>query len=320
MFDLITLCRLILLFKKEGIDLVHTHSSKSGILGRWAARLAGVPVVVHTIHGWSFHNHLNLPSKYFYCFLEKITARFTDKLIAVSRSDIQKGLRNHIATKDKYLLIHYGISRDEFVNCHIDIHKKKKELGLDPGSAIVGMVACLKPQKSPQDFLYVASLMHKNNPKIKFILVGDGILRKQVEHWIDTLNLQDSFVLTGWRRDIPEIMRCLDVLVLTSLWEGAPIVFLEAMSCRVPIVAYNVDGNQELIKDGINGFLVAPRDFAGLAERTNKLLEDRNLLEEMGRSGFNLAMNNGYSLGRMLKDLDHLYCRLAAKAKICQRN
>ena len=110
--DLLTLFRLTLLFKKEHIELVHTHSSKAGILGRWAAHLAGVPVIVHTIHGWSFHNRLNPLMNSCYVFLERITAKFTNKLIAVSSSDIQKGLKHNIATKDRYALIHYGIARD----------------------------------------------------------------------------------------------------------------------------------------------------------------------------------------------------------------
>ncbi|MBL7130167.1 MAG: glycosyltransferase family 4 protein [Candidatus Omnitrophica bacterium] len=308
--DLLALCKLILLFKKENIDLVHTHSSKAGILGRWGAKLAGVPLIVHTIHGWSFHNRLNFLTEFFYSFLERITAKFTNKLIAVSASDIQKGLDNRIASKDKYALIRYGIKKEQFLNCRIDINKKKREIGLDIDSPIVGMVACLKPQKSPQDFIKAASLVKRSNPRVQFLLVGDGILRKRAECLVNKLNLREDFILTGWRRDIPEIMSCLDILVLSSLWEGQPLVFLEAMYSRLPIVAYNVDGAKEVVKDGINGFLVAPGDFSGLASRVNDLLKNRRLLKEMGENGFNLAMNNGYHIERMAADLDKLYCNL----------
>lgn len=313
--DLITLSRLTLLFRKEGIDLVHTHSSKAGILGRWAAKFARVPIIVHTIHGWNFHNRLNFLTRSFYSFLERITAKFTDKLITVSISDIQKGLRSCIGTEDKYALIRYGIRRQEFSNCDINIDRKKKELGLNANSPVIGMVACLKPQKSPQDFVRAASLVKKRNPDVQFLLVGDGFLRKGIERLIDSFNLKQSFVLTGWRRDIPEIMSCLDVLVLSSLWEGLPLVFLEAMCRKLPIVAYNVDGVGEVIKDGINGFLVAPGDVTGLARQINNLLENKDLLKEMGKRGFNLVVNNGYHLERMLKDLDNLYCDLAAEPK-----
>lgn len=310
--DLLTLFRLTLLFKKEHIELVHTHSSKAGILGRWAAHLAGVPVIVHTIHGWSFHNGLNSLMNSLYIFLERITAKFTNNLIAVSFSDIQKGLNNKIATKDKYILIRYGIARDEFANRNINIERKKKELGLDVNSFLVGMVACLKPQKSPQDFVRVASLVIKKRPQTQFLLVGDGLLRKEIERLIDSLNLKENFILTGWRRDIPEVMSCLDILVLTSLWEGSPLVFLEGMCCRLPIIAYDVDGASEVIKNGINGFLVTPGDFSEMACRINSLLENKDLVKKMGRHGSDLVINNGYQTERMLKDLDNLYCNLTA--------
>ena len=314
--DLVTLFKLTFLLKKEGITLVHTHSSKAGILGRWAARLAGVPVIIHTIHGWSFHNHLNFPTKSLYAFLERITAKFTNKLIAVSRSDIQKGLRNRIGREDKYALIRYGIAKHNFINCNIDINSKKKELGLEANSALVGMVVCFKPQKAPQDFVRAASLIIKRNPKTKFILVGEGILRGKIERLIDNLKLKENFVLTGWRRDIPEIMSCLDVLVLSSLWEGSPIVLLEAMCRSLPIVAYDVDGVCEVVKNGVNGFLVAPGDVAGLAHRINNLLEDKELLKKMGMHSFNLVRDNGYHVQRMLKDLDKLYFDLACETKL----
>ncbi|MFC1698427.1 glycosyltransferase family 4 protein [Candidatus Omnitrophota bacterium] len=311
--DLLTLFKLITLFKKERINLVHTHSSKAGILGRWAARIAAVPIIVHTVHGWSFHEHLNFLTKSFYRFLERMTAKFTDQLISVSYSDINKGLSNSITTENKYTLIRYGIETNQFSNCDIDIKQKKKQLGLSQDAPIVGMVACLKPQKSPQDFVRAAALVLKKNPQTQFLLIGDGILRKKVERAVYDLNLQANFFLTGWREDIPEIMRCLDLLVLSSLWEGSPRVFLEAMSSKLPIVAYNVDGVNEVIKDGRNGFLVQPQDTAGLAAGVNRLLGDQDLLKKMGESGLELVMNNGYHAERMLQDLDNLYCSLAAK-------
>lgn len=311
--DIVTLFKLAFLFKKEHIALVHTHSSKAGVLGRWAAKLSGVSLIVHTIHGWSFHDHLNFLTKSFYTFLERITAKFTDRLIAVSRSDIQKGLRSAIGRVDKYALIRYGIERQKFLDCNIDIVQKKKQLGLNVDSPVVGMVACFKPQKAPQEFVRAASLVIKRNPKAQFLLVGDGVLRKRIECLIVDLNLKENFLLTGWRQDIAQILACLDVLVLSSLWEGSPRVLLEAMCSKLPIVAYNVDGVREVIKDGVNGFLVRPKDFTALAERINRLIEDEDLLKKMGMRGFNMVMNNGYQAEQMLKDLDDLYCDLSSK-------
>ncbi|MBN3037907.1 MAG: glycosyltransferase family 4 protein, partial [Candidatus Omnitrophica bacterium] len=313
--DAVSLFKLTSLFKKEAIDLVHTHSSKAGILGRWAAHFAGVRFIVHTVHGWSFNDRQHFLTKSLYIFLEKITARFTDKFVAVTKSDIQKGLAHKIGRKNKYALIPYGIESKYFLKPNVEKKKKKKELGLDEDTQLVGMVACFKPQKSPLDFVRVASLIIEKRPKTHFIMVGDGILRKSVERLIEKSRLKDNFILTGWRRDIAELMSCLDVLTLTSLWEGFPIVFLEGMYSKLPIVAYDVDGVREVINEGVNGFLVRPGDIDTMASRIEELLGNREFARTLGNNGFNYAMNNGCDTTRMLTDFDNLYANLAANSR-----
>lgn len=315
--DILSVWRLTVLCKKEGIDLMHTHSSKAGILGRWAARFAGVPIIVHSIHGWSFHQEQPRFVKLFYVFLERITANFTDALIAVSESDIAKGLAHNIAQTSKYKLIRYGINRARFSECNLDVAKKKRELGCPDDAPLVGMIACFKPQKSPLDFIKAAALLIKRNPKIRFIMVGDGILRTKIEKLIKHFNLEENIMLTGWRRDIPEILACLDVMVLTSRWEGLPLVFLEAMCAKVPIVAYDVDGVGEIIRDGFNGFLVAPEKISLLAEKVYKLLDDDAMRVQMVNNGFSYVMNNGAELMRMTKDIDELYSSLISEDRVC---
>lgn len=314
--DLRTLLKLFGYLKRNRIDIVHTHSSKAGILGRWAAKLARVPVVIHSVHGWSFHKGQNCFLRRFYIFMERLTAKVTDKLLVVSKSDIRKGENAGIATNGKYALIPYGIQIEKFARHHVDNRKKKKELDLDPNCSLVGMVACFKPQKAPQDFIRAASLVVKVLPGVKFLLVGDGLLRGQIEILIDKLKMKDNVVLAGWRRDIPDIMSILDIFVLSSLWEGLPVVFLEAMATGLPIVATAVDGSCELVKEGVNGFLVPAKDYRLLAQRIITLLKEKERARKMGREGQGM-ITGSFDLNCMVDRIENVYDQLI-KEKRCK--
>jgi glycosyltransferase involved in cell wall biosynthesis len=310
--DLKALLSIVRFIKKNNIHIVHTHSSKAGIIGRWAARFAGVPVIIHTIHGFGFHDNQNWFTRKLYISLERSAAKFTDILVAVSESDISKGLRNRIGHRGKYRLIRYGIRLDEFLNNHIDIDDKRRRLGIDPASRVVGMVACLKPQKSPLDFIKAASLVKRSVPEAKFLLIGDGALRRKSENLIRRLKLQRDIRLLGWRRDIADIMRALDVFVLTSLWEGTPLVFLEALASGLPIVATRVDGGPEIVKDQINGFLVPPRDHKMLAEKIITLLSQKQLRQKMGQAGWQM-MDKSFDVSTMIKRTEEVYLEIKQK-------
>ena len=253
--------------------IVHTHSSKAGIVGRWAAYLAGIPVIIHTYHGFGFNDYQNLFRKWFYIYLERFTALITTKFIAVSKKNIETGINVGIFKKEDVELIRSGIDISEFSDIEIDKAKKKKELGIEPGLPLIGMIACFKPQKAPLDFIKAAHLVHKKMPDARFIVTGDGELRSAIEEMINRLGLNNVIKLPGFRRDIPEIMNCLDVLVLTSLWEGLPKVIVQALSAGIPVVATEVDGSSEVVKNGINGFLVKPGDVKGIAEKIVHILQ-----------------------------------------------
>jgi len=150
---------------------------------------------------------------------------------------------------------------------------------------VVGMVACLKPQKSPVDFVEVAARVLKVTDRVHFIMAGDGELRPAVEARIRELGISGYMTLLGWQKDMPEVYRNLDVVVLTSLWEGLPCVFSEAMAAGIPIVATNVDGAREAIIDRDTGFLHGPHDIDGMAKSVLKLVEDPALRVAMGRRG-----------------------------------
>ena len=304
--DAITLMKIWRLLRSERVDLVHTHSSKAGILGRWAAHFAGVPQIFHTYHGFGFNDYQKWWTRKAFIWVERVTAWITDKLIVVSSENAKKGLANRIGEKRQYEVVHCATNIKAFSEIKVNFDEKKREFGIDAESPVVAMIACFKPQKAPQDFIFLAHRVSQVVPSTRFLLVGDGELKPQVEELIRRFKLNGKVILTGWRRDVPEIMQIIDVLVLTSLWEGLPIVFAEAMASGKPVVATGVDGAKEAIIEGVNGFLVEPHNIEKFAERVIRLIRDRDLAERMGREGQKMVYPT-FDLSHMLKRIENLY-------------
>lgn len=312
LFDLKALLDLINIIKKEKIDIVHTHSSKAGVLGRLAARFTGVKIVFHTIHGFSFNRTQNPLIKKIFTFLEKKTASISDGLIAICENDIKLGKKNKIGKKDRYCLLRESqVVLDSFP-------RQKEEDFLSPvideRDNIVGTVTCFNRQKSPFDFIKACKIISQKVPGTKFIMIGDGPLRRKAEMFTRRLGLDNKIHFFGWRKDAADIINIFDVFLLTSRWEGLPLVFYEAMKCSKPIVATDVGGTKEVIKDEINGFLAEPGNCPNLAEKTIYLLRDKNMAKNMGKNGRQL-LDTMCNEKDMMKGLESLYLR-TAKEKI----
>lgn len=288
--------------------IVHTHSVKAGVLGRWAAYMAGVKIIISSIHGFSFNDYQPSLVRAFYIYLEKLTSIITTKFVAVSNADIEKGIRNKIFTKDKVRLIRSGIDISRFMNKNHNRLRKRKELGIEVEIPVVAMIACFKPQKSPLDFVKVAKIISDEIPDACFLIVGDGVIRSKIENLIEKISMEDKIILLGWRRDIPEILSCIDILVLTSLWEGLPRVFPQAMASGIPVVATEVDGAPEAIKNGVTGFLLQPRDIKGMAERIIYLIRNPDRAREMGEEGRKLV--GEFDIWKMVEQQEELYTSL----------
>ncbi len=284
--DLAALSRLWLLFRRERPAVVHTHTAKVGILARWAARLAGVPYIFHTSHGFGFNDFQRPVERHFYVGLERLTARITTKLFMVSYANAETAEKVGMAQPGEWILARDAISVEEFM-APKPRRQKVEQWGIPADKVIVGMVACFKAQKSPEDFIEVAARVLKKTDRAHFVMAGDGELRTSVEARIRQHGIEDHITLLGWQpeTDMPEVYRNLDIVVLTSLWEGLPCVFSEAMACELPIVATNVDGAREAIVDSENGFLHEPRDVEGMAQSVIKLIGDKDLRQKMGQVG-----------------------------------
>ncbi|MFH2137710.1 MAG: glycosyltransferase family 4 protein [Candidatus Omnitrophota bacterium] len=303
--DMIALGNIAGFIRRNKIDIVHTHSSKAGILGRWAAHLCGVKTIIHSIHGWSFNDHMHPLTRQLYIFLEKITAGITTSLVAVSKQDIEKGLDNKVGKPGQYQLIHYGI--DLKTNCFEPEDTKKSILGCEMDSPVAGMIACLKPQKNPLDFVRMAAIISEKYPQVRFVEIGEGVLRQQMRAMIREKSLEDKVKLLGWRKDIETILPLVDVVVLTSLWEGLPMVLLEAMALAKPIVAYDAGGVSEILQDQINGYLIKQKDLGSLAEKTGYLLNNKTAARAMGQKGKELFEHSDFNVTAMMAKFEILY-------------
>ncbi len=308
--DLRATIALLKLFLRLKPTIVHTHSSKAGILGRWAARLARVPIIIHSIHGFGFHVHQPALKRLAFVAAERSVAPLTTRFFAVSEANRRRGIELGLFEADRCVVIRSGIDVEAARRRSVDRAAKKRELGLDPEQPVVGMVAPLKPQKAPLDFVDLAALVHHARPETGFLLVGDGELRRDVEMAIVQRGLTGVVRLAGWRRDVAEIMPCLTVFALTSRWEGLPRVYLEALAAGVPVVGTRVDGAAEVVRDGHNGFLVEPGDLPAMAERVLALLAAPELVRDLGRHG--RALPAEFDIHDMVRQQEREYERLLA--------
>jgi len=309
--DLLALARLARFIRRGRYDVVHTNSSKAGILGRWAAWLAGAPIIVHTIHGWGHHDRQHPLVRRSYILLEQVTQRITDRLVVVSPRNIEKGLADGIATPAKYVTVRSGIELDRFRRPARPREAVRAELSIPADAPVVGTVTRLSPQKAPLDFVETAAQVVARRPGVHFIVVGDGPLRAGVEARIAVLGLASCVHLTGLRRDVPDLLHSFDVFALSSLWEGLPRVLSQAMAAGLAVVATAVDGNAEAVEDGVNGLLAPPGDPQAMAAALLRLLDDPALAAQMGAAGRERAEEFGAR--KMVEDIAALYEVLLAE-------
>lgn len=309
--DFMALTELVLLMRKERYTIVHSHNSKAGFLSRLAAKIAGVPVIVHTIHGFAFHEYERPPCRILFILLERLAARFAGRLITVSTPLKEWGLQLKIGKDKKYIVIPDGIEMERF-NVRMDLNKKKQELGINPQDLVVGMVAKLWDGKGHYTILKAAPAIIKAVGNVKFLFVGEGYLRQDLERIVYEKGLEDYIIFTGFRNDIPELTAIFDVAVLVSFFEGLGRALLEAMVLEKPVVATNVGGIPEIVKDGVNGFLVPPENSHQLAGAIIRLLRDESLRKRMGREGRKM-INERFLAEKMVGDIIGVYEELLEK-------
>jgi glycosyltransferase involved in cell wall biosynthesis len=311
--DFLAFRKLEQIFRQQKPDIVHTHSGKAGILGRLAAKRAGVPIIIHTIHGPSFGIFQDNLSNLMFRAAEKKAARATDHFIVVADAMKAQYLAASIGQPGQYTKIFSGFPLEPFLAAKNDLAFRKK-LGIAPGDFVVGKIARLFKLKGHDDLFAVAPELIRRHSQIKFLLVGNGKWRTHFEDLARSLGLEKHFIFIGLvpPDEVPRYVGIMDALVHLSLREGLPRALPQALAAVKPVVAYNCDGAGEVCLDGQTGFLIQPGDLKNLAEKIIQLANDHALREKLGRVGTVLVRKN-FAVKKMVDDIYDLYLKLAAE-------
>lgn len=290
--DLKALSRLREYFKREKFDVVHTHSSKAGIIGRIAARQAGIPVVVHTVHGQAFHAYEKPWKKMLYIAAEWLAAKYCDKIYAVAQAMIDQCVEAKVAPREKYMVVYSGMDTAAFANAKRD-PELRKSLGLPEEAKVIVTVARLFPMKGYEEMLPAAARLAKEFPDLHFLPVGDGPMFDELQKQIADLGLTDRFHFAGL---VPPHRVCdyiaqADLLWHLSLHEGLPRAVVQALAVGIPAIGYKLDGTPEVVLNGETGFVTAPQDVDAVVEHSRQLLSDKVLRQKMGENGKALVID-----------------------------
>ena len=298
------ICRLI---QRERPDIVHTHLFKSDLHGRLAARLCGVPVVLSTSH-----NNDDWARNFMFGKLYGLTAKLADRVIAVSDEVRDYQIQHTGIPPGRIITIENGVDIRRFARQEDNARAVRAEFKIDPGAPWVGIIGRLQPQKDHGNFLNAAVLVKEKLPAARFLVVGDGPLREELEARARSLGLGSSVLFCGVRRDIPAILSALDVLVLASRWEGLPVTLLEGMAARCPVVSTAVGGVPNVVTNEASALLVPPENSRALAEACLRILEDHELAQALLSAAFEIVKNN-FSLDAMTGRTIDLYKELLEK-------
>ena len=307
--DAIALKRLFSLMRRYRPHIVHTHTAKAGLLGRVAARLAGVPIVVHTFHGHVLHGYYGPAQNWALRKMERMLAWLSDRLVTVSEQVKKDLIEYEVARADRIAVIPLGLVLEPFLNAQSQHGEFRRELGLRDEDKLVGIVGRIFPIKNHALFLEAAARIAAADPAARFVVVGDGSLRSALEKQARQLGIEKQVLFLGWRSDLARIYADLDVLVVSSNNEGTPLSAIEAMAASCPVVATRVGGVPDLIRDGENGRLVPPRDADAIATAVLELLGDGEAARRIGHNAM-ISARERFDVKRLINDIDHLYREL----------
>jgi glycosyltransferase involved in cell wall biosynthesis len=290
--------------------IVHTHMAKAGTAGRLAARLARVPIVVHTFHGHTFHSYFGPLKTRLFLEIERSLARVTDRIVAVNEAQRRDISAYGVAPPEKVVTIPLGLEIEPMLEAEAHRGALKAELGVNGRHKLVGIVARLVPIKAHEVFLRAAARVHARAPETLFLVIGDGERRAELEAMARDLGLGDAVRFLGWRADMRRVYADLDVVALSSNNEGSPVALIEAMAAARPVVSTDVGGVSGVVTHGETGLLVPPRDPDALAEGIATLLRAPEQAARFGRAG-RAAVYPRHAASRLVADVERLYLDLA---------
>lgn len=294
--------------KKNYIHIINTYKGKVAFSGRLAAKLAGVPVIVHTVNGWGFYSIILDTKNKRQIMLEKYIAKLTDKIITVTSKGSEIGVIENISNRNKFCVIRSGISLEKFNKKHDkEVVRLRKTF---EGKKIVGTVSKLTKEKNIIDFIKIAKMISRKREDIHFIIIGDGEEREKLEKHIKTSQIEEFVTFLGAKTNVVDYYNIMDVFVMSSLKAGLPRVILEAMACSVPVVTNALDGISEMIKDGVNGYLIKPYDLGNVAVKVEKLIDNVELKERIVVAALDTIRSN-FNVEDSMKQTMKLYEELS---------
>lgn len=305
------------IFEELKPDVVHTHSSKAGILGRYAAVDAEVPLIVHSIHGMSFNRTQSAPIRALYTWLERAAARHTNAIVTVADAMIDQTVQARVCRREKMVTVYSGMEVERFDPADYDRAAVRREWNMPEDAIVVGSVARLFRKKGYEQLIPVMAQAAQREPRLRFVWVGDGAQRAEYEAELQRLGVRERTHLIGLvpPTAIPRLIAGFDILAHTSQWEGLPRAVVQGLLMRVPAAAFAIDGTPEVVIDGVTGRLMRLNDLAGFADALVALAQDADLRLRLGAAG------RAHCLARfdwrvMVDQLDELYRRLEAKQPV----
>ena len=309
-YDLLVIWDLVRELKKLRPSILHTHSSKAGIVGRLAGKLAGVPTIIHTFHGFGFNKQQHPWVRFIYVLLEKWAAKWSTALIFVSEANRAEAGTLNIGAAHQYHLIRSGIPLKQLrkISQEEVAVKYKTELQIPMNDKIIITISAFKPQKNLTDFVEMAARIAELEKNVTFVIIGDGEQRNMLNKRIQDKNLTSRFRMLGWRTDASMIMAASDIFVLTSLWEGLPRALVEALVLGKPAVCYETDGVMDILPKG-GGVVVKQKDVVILADQILSLLKNKDLYQTLSQQAKNLITDD-FDIDEMVNQQEQLYDQL----------
>lgn len=301
-------------FESTKPDVVHTHSSKAGVIGRLAAHAADVPIIVHTIHGMSFNRTQSRLVQSAYAAAERLCADRCHAIVSVADAMTKQALAAGIGTPEQYETIRSGMTVADFDPAKVSGEALRRQWGISGEHVLVGTVARLFENKGYEQLIEVVARAAPANQNLRFVWIGDGAHRAVYEEELRRRGLRDRVVLTGLLRPsaIPEALAAIDILAHTSQWEGLPRAVVQALLLKKPVVSFDIDGAPEVVIPGWTGELAPLNDTASFAEGLLKLAADSKLREKYGEAG-RRACEFDFDAATMVGRLEGLYGRLAER-------